>query len=191
MQASRLAVSFGLLLTLGSSLALAAPGYEQSHHPPPRHAAPPPYTAVMPGWQQTAPERKPQHQAPHTGRQPAMQSGPPPRHQAHPGARAHQPPVKHARPAHQAPRPPADFRPVRVQIHANRHHIGYGPTPLPHVHIVRGKPLPPGWGRRLNAQQHRYVPHYRGHEWRRAGGDLVLVVLASGIVHEILHDVRR
>lgn len=33
--------------------------------------------------------------------------------------------------------------------------------------------------------------HYRGHEWRRAGGDLVLVVLASGIVHEILHDVRR
>lgn len=114
MQASRLAVSFGLLLTLGSSLALAAPGYEQSHHPPPRHAAPPPYTAVMPGWQQTAPERKPQHQAPHTGRQPAMQSGPPPRHQAHPGARAHQPPVKHARPAHQAPRPPADFRPVRA-----------------------------------------------------------------------------
>ena len=98
---------------------------------------------------------------------------------------SHQPPVR------QAPRPPADFRPVRVQIHANRHHIGYGPTPPPHVHIVRGKPLPPGWGRRLNAQQHRYVPHYQGYEWRRAGGDLVLVVLASGIVHEILHDVRR
>ena len=181
MQASRLALSFGLLLTLGSSLALAAPGYEQSHQPPP------PHPAVMPGWQQAAPERKPQHQVPHTNRHPAMQSGPP-RQQAH---RQHQPPVWHVRPAHQASRPPTDFRSVRVQIHANRHHIGYGPALPPHVHIVRGKPLPPGWGRRLNAHQHRHVPHYQGYEWRRAGGDLVLVALTTGIVHEILHDVLR
>lgn len=189
MQPSRLALSLGLLLTLGSSLALAAPGYEQSHQPPPRHAAPPPHPAVMPGWQ-AAPERKPQHQAPYTSRHPAMQSGPPPRQQAHPGARAHQPPVRHGRPAHQASRPPTDFRSVRVQIHANRHHIGYGPALPPHVQIVRGKPLPPGWGR-LNTHQHRYVPHYQGYEWRRAGGDLVLVALTTGIVHEILHNVLR
>ena len=190
MKPIRLAIGLGAMLALGSSLALAAPGYEQSHQPPPRHAAPPPHPAVMPGWQ-AAPERKPQHQAPHTGRHPAMQSGPPPRQQAHPGARAHQPPVRHVRPAHQAPRPPADFRPVRVQIHANRHHIGYGPALPPHVHIVRGKPLPPGWGRRLNTHQHRYVPYYQGYEWRRAGGDLVLVALATGIVYEILHEVLR
>jgi Ni/Co efflux regulator RcnB len=173
MKPIRLAIGLGAMLALGSSLALAAPGYEQSHQPPPRHAAPP------------------QHQAPHTSRHPAMQSGPPPRQQAHPGARAHQPPVRHGRPAHQASRPPTDFRPVRVQIHANRHHIGYGPALPPHVHIMRGKPLPPGWGRRLNTHQHRYVPHYQGYEWRRAGGDLVLVALTTGIVHEILHDVLR
>jgi Ni/Co efflux regulator RcnB len=35
------------------------------------------------------------------------------------------------------------------------------------------------------------VPHYQGYEWRRAGGDLVLVALTTGIVHEILHDVLR
>ncbi|HLV17935.1 MAG TPA: anti-virulence regulator CigR family protein, partial [Pseudomonas sp.] len=60
-----------------------------------------------------------------------------------------------------------------------------------HVHIVRGKPLPPGWGKRLNAHQRRYVPHYHGYEWRRTGSDLVLVALATGIVHEILHEVLR
>ena len=90
-----------------------------------------------------------------------------------------------------APRPPVDFRPVQVQIHANRHHIGSG-SPLPHhVHIVRGKPLPMGWGKRLNAHQRRYVPQYHGYEWRRAGSDLVLMALATGIVHEILHGVLR
>ena len=192
MQPSRLAIPFGLLLALGSSLALAAPGYEHHHQGPRHHAPPPPKPALMPGWkQQAAPQQKPQQHAPHSGRHPAIQSGPPPRQHAHPAVRPHQPPVNHVRPVHQAPRPPADFRPVRVQIHANRHHIGRGPALPPHVHIVRGKPLPPGWGKRLNVHQHRYVPHYHGYEWRRTGSDLVLVALATGIVHEILHDVLR
>src|SRR5690606_8693982 len=177
MQPSRLALSLGLLLTLGSSLALAAPGYEHHpHHQGPRHhAPPPPKPALVPAWKQQA---VPQHKPPR--RQPAQ-----------PAVRPHQPPVRHVRPVHQTPRPPADFRPVRVKIHANRHHIGIGPALPPHVHIVRGKPLPPGWGKRLNAHQLHYVPHYHGYEWRRTGSDLVLVALATGIVHEILHEVLR
>lgn len=182
MQPSRLAFPLGLLLALGSSLALAAPGYDHPHHPGPRHyAPPPPKPALQPSWKQQAtpaPQPQPQQQhSPRPGQHPAIQSAPPP--------------VKHARPGYHAPQPPADFRPVRVQIHANRHHIGRGPALPPHVHIVRGKPLPPGWGRRLNAHQHRYVPHYHGYEWRRTGSDLVLVALATGIVYEILHDVLR
>jgi Ni/Co efflux regulator RcnB len=102
-----------------------------------------------------------------------------PGYEPYPRPHHHALPPKPVRPAHPASRPPADFRPVHVQIHANRHHIGYGPA------------LPPGWGRRLNTHQHRYVPHYQGYEWRRAGGDLVLVALTTGIVHEILHDVLR
>ena len=194
MQPSRLAFPFTLLLVLGSSLALAGPGYDHPQHPGPRHhAPPPPKPALVPSWkQQAAPQHQPQQQAPRPGRHPAIQPGPPPpRQQPHPAARPHQPPAQHIRPVHQAPRPPADFRPVQVQIHANRHHIGRGPALPQHVHIVRGKPLPPGWGKRLNAYQHRYVPHYQGYEWRRTGSDLVLVALATGLVHEILHEVLR
>lgn len=187
MQPFRLAIPLGLFLALGSFAAQGAPGYEP--YPRPHHHAPPPKPALVPGWkQQAAPA--PQHK-PRPGQQVVIQPGPPPRHQPHPGARPHQPPPKPVRPVHQAHRPPADFRPVHVHIHANRHHIGRGPALPPHVHIVRGKPLPPGWGKRLSAHQLHYVPHYHGYEWRRTGSDLVLVALATGIVHEILHEVLR
>jgi len=165
MQPFRLTVPLGLLLSLGSVLAQAAPGYGPE---PGRHAPPP--GAAMPGWQHVP---LPGH-APHPT--PRHQPAPPPAHRTH---------------RHPAPPPPANFQPVRLQIHANRHHIGIGPALPPHVHIVRGKPLPPGWGKRLNAHQRRYVPHYHGYEWRRTGSDLVLVALATGIVHEILHEVLR
>lgn len=193
MQPFRLAIPLGLFLALGSFAAQGAPGYEP--YPRPHHHAPPPKPALVPGWkQQAAPApqpQQPQHK-PRPGQQVVIQPGPPPpRHQPHPGARPHQPPPKPVRPVHQAHRPPADFRPVHVHIHANRHHIGRGPALPPHVHIVRGKPLPPGWGKRLNAHQRHYVPHYHGYEWRRTGTDLVLVALATGIVHEILHEVLR
>lgn len=182
MQPSHLAIPLGILLALGSAQTLAAPGYDHPH-PAMRHHAPPPPAYHAGGKHHAAPAARP-------GKHVTIRPGPPPPPRSHPAHVRPFHPAQHARPAPHVP-PPRDFRPVRVHIHANRHYIGRGPALPPHVRIVRGKPLPPGWGRKLSHQQHRYVPHYRGYEWRRAGSDLVLVALATGIVHEILHEVLR
>ncbi|MGE4405736.1 anti-virulence regulator CigR family protein [Pseudomonas sp.] len=101
-----------------------------------------------------------------------------------------QPHKTQAQPARQQYRNlPSDFREVHRSVHANRHHIGRGPALPAHVHIVKGKPLPRGWGKRLSPQQLRYLPHYHGYEWRRTGSDLLLVAVATGIVFEVLHGV--
>jgi Ni/Co efflux regulator RcnB len=33
------------------------------------------------------------------------------------------------------------------------------------------------------------LPYYPGYEWRRAGGDVVLIAAATGIVYEVLQGV--
>ncbi|GAB3377051.1 hypothetical protein GCM10027514_13910 [Azotobacter armeniacus] len=78
---------------------------------------------------------------------------------------------------------------MRQSIHAQRHHIGRGPALPAHVKIVKGRPLPPGWGHRLSTRQLHHLPHYHGYEWRRAGSNLLLVDSRNGIVHEVLHGV--
>ena len=57
--------------------------------------------------------------------------------------------------------------------------------------LARGKPLPPGIARSRGIPQAmaESLPHYDGHEWRRAGSDLVLVALATNVLTEILYDV--
>lgn len=57
--------------------------------------------------------------------------------------------------------------------------------------LARGKPLPPGIARSRGIPQSmaESLPHYDGHEWRRAGSDLVLVALATNVLTEILYDV--
>ena len=85
--------------------------------------------------------------------------------------------------------PPEDFRDVRIQIHDHRHYFGRGPDVRTRVIIVRGQPLPPGWGRRMTREQLHYLPYYHGYEWRRVGTDMILVELATNIVHEVLVDV--
>lgn len=60
-------------------------------------------------------------------------------------------------------RPPAGFCPLCRSLHR------------------RGQPL--------TSAQARHVPCYRGYEWRRAGNDLILISLASGVVFEVLHGV--
>ncbi|GAB3473017.1 RcnB family protein [Azotobacter salinestris] len=90
---------------------------------------------------------------------------------------------------HAQQRPPADFAPVRKAVQARRHEIGRGLAVPAHVKIVRGKPLPAGWGSRLSAKQLHHLPQYRGYEWRRAGSSLVLIDSRSGIAHEVLHGV--
>jgi Ni/Co efflux regulator RcnB len=86
-------------------------------------------------------------------------------------------------------RPPADFGDVRRTIQEHREIIGRGQPLPPDVHIVRGHPLPRGYGRRLDARSLEYLPRYDGYEWRRLGPDVVLVALGSGIVYEILEGV--
>lgn len=86
-------------------------------------------------------------------------------------------------------RPPADFGNVRRTIQEHREVIGRGQPLPPNVHIVKGHPLPRGYGRRLDDRSLQYLPRYDGYEWRRLGPDVVLVAIGSGIVYEILEGV--
>ncbi|TDV59881.1 anti-virulence regulator CigR family protein [Pseudomonas sp. LP_7_YM] len=86
-------------------------------------------------------------------------------------------------------RPPQDFGDVRRTIQDHREVIGRG-QPLPaNIHVEKGRPLPRGYGRRLDDRSMQYLPRYDGYEWRRLGTDVVLVAIGSGIVYEILDGV--
>jgi len=74
--------------------------------------------------------------------------------------------------------PPADFGDVRRTISEHREVIGRGQPLPPGVHIVKGHPLPRGYGRRLDQRSLQYLPQYDGYEWRRLGPDVA--VSASG-----------
>jgi Ni/Co efflux regulator RcnB len=90
---------------------------------------------------------------------------------------------------HRGGRPPADFGDVRRTIQEHREVIGRGQPLPPGVHIVKGHPLPRGYGRRLDDRSLQYLPRYEGYEWRRLGPDIVLIAVGSGIVYEILDGV--
>ncbi|MFN3579942.1 MAG: anti-virulence regulator CigR family protein [Pseudomonas sp.] len=111
----------------------------------------------------------------------------------HPGSRkvvihSHQPSYHTAR-RHSSHRSPPPIKTMRHHVHQKRHHIGRGDPRPTHVIIVKGKPIPHGWGKRLHHNQARHLPHYPGYEWRRVGRDMVLVVVATGIVYAILDNV--
>jgi Ni/Co efflux regulator RcnB len=86
-------------------------------------------------------------------------------------------------------RPPEDFGEVRRTIQEHREIIGRGQPLPPNIRIVKGHPLPRGYGRRLDDRSLQYLPHYDGYEWRRLGPDIVLIAIGSGIVYEILEGV--
>ena len=162
MKTSRLIAGLSIALCLGSALAQASPQH---------------------GRQDQGSRGQP-HQAQQSGHAGKAQAAPrreqaaPSRHNSHSVQRSH--------PQH---RPPADIRSVHRSIHGQRHHIGRGPALPRHVHIVKGKRMPHGWGKRLSHRQLRYVPHYHGYEWRRTGSDMILIAVTSGIVVEILRGV--
>lgn len=86
--------------------------------------------------------------------------------------------------------PPKDFGPVRQTIRDNHSYFVRGAPPPPGVHLVRGQPLPRGYyGERLDNRALAHLPYYQGYEWRRMGGDVVLIAIGSGIVYEILGGV--
>lgn len=90
---------------------------------------------------------------------------------------------------HREGRPPQDFGDVRRTIQEHREIIGRGQPLPPNIHVVKGHPLPRGYGRRLDDRSLQYLPRYDGYEWRRLGTDVVLVAIGSGIVYEILDGV--
>lgn len=149
------------VLCFGSSLSLAAPPHDRNGH---------------------AERRVHSEQRQHAQPEQRRKQLPPPSRQQKAAPARH-----HARQAHSGP--PANFSAVRHSIHANRHNIGRGPQLAQRPHYVRGQRLPHGWGHRLSPAQHRHVPRYHGHEWRRVGGDMVLVTLGTGVIIEILQGV--
>jgi hypothetical protein len=52
--------------------------------------------------------------------------------------------------------------------------------------LARGKPLPPGIAKTLDARLLDQLPHSDGYEWMQAGEDLILVTVAPGEIHELL-----
>ena len=68
-----------------------------------------------------------------------------------------------------------------------------GQKPLPpgiRKNLARGKPMPPGIAKsRMPDGFINDLPRHEGHEWQRAGSDLVLVASAGLVVSDILEGV--
>ncbi|WP_426237050.1 anti-virulence regulator CigR family protein [Pseudomonas sp. TWP3-2] len=91
---------------------------------------------------------------------------------------------------HRGGPPPRDFGPVRQTIRDNHGYFVRGAPPPPGMRLERGRPLPHGYyGERLDNRALERLPYYPGYEWRRAGGDIVLIAVGTGIVYEILDGV--
>lgn len=88
-----------------------------------------------------------------------------------------------------AQQPPKDFSSVHQAFHERRAQIGRGPAVPASVSIQKGKPLPQGYGKRLDAKALHGLPSYQGYEWRRVGSDIVLVAVTTGIVYTVLQGV--
>lgn len=92
--------------------------------------------------------------------------------------------------SHRGGPPPHDFGPVRQVIRDNHGYFVRGAPPPPGIRLERGRPLPHGYyGERLEARALGRLPVYPGYEWRRAGGDIVLIAIGTGIVYEVLDGV--
>jgi len=67
--------------------------------------------------------------------------------------------------------------------------------PLPpgiRKNLARGKPLPPGIAKKTLAPDLvRLLPPRSGYEVVQVGWDVVLVEVATGIIHDVLMDVIR
>jgi Ni/Co efflux regulator RcnB len=86
-------------------------------------------------------------------------------------------------------RPPENFDEARRSFHDHREFIGRGQPLPPGVRIERGRPLPNGYGERLDPRALEQLPRYDGYEWRRVGPDVVLVALTTGVIYTVLDGV--
>lgn len=87
--------------------------------------------------------------------------------------------------------PSIDIGRVRIVLGDNRQLLGPARSLPPGIakNLARGKPLPPGIAKNFDGRVLSQLPRYDGYEWKRAGSDVVLVAIASGIVYEVLRNV--
>ena len=88
--------------------------------------------------------------------------------------------------------PSIDIGQVRIILGDNRDLIGPAQSLPPGIrkNLARGKPLPPGIAKRFDNRLLGQLPRYEGYEWQQMGTDVVLVTLATGLIYEILQNVR-
>lgn len=87
--------------------------------------------------------------------------------------------------------PQVDIGGIRIILDDNRDYWGPAQALPPGIqkNLARGKPLPPGIAKKLDGRLVSRLPHYEGYDWVRAGADLILVAVATGIIYEVLQDV--
>ncbi|MDH4554390.1 hypothetical protein E8F11_04220 [Pseudomonas sp. BN417] len=87
--------------------------------------------------------------------------------------------------------PQVDIGGIRIILDDNREYWGNADALPPGIqkNLARGKPLPPGIAKKLDGRLVNRLPHYDGYDWVRAGTDLILVAVATGIIYEVLQDV--
>ena len=87
--------------------------------------------------------------------------------------------------------PQVDIGDIRIVLDDNREYWGPAQALPPGIqkNLARGKPLPPGIAKKLDGRLVSRLPHYDGYDWVRAGTDLILVAVATGIIYEVLQDV--
>lgn len=163
MNTTRLIASLSIATLLASSLAIAAPQGGPGQDQDPRNGQ------QGQGHQQNGPQGQPAHN----------------QQQNQPRPQQNQPPQANNRHG----QPPQDFAPVHQQFYEHRQQIGRGPDLPPGMRIEKGRPLPHGYGKRLDARALHGLPQYNGYEWRRVGTDVVLIAVTTGIVYTILQGV--
>jgi hypothetical protein len=87
--------------------------------------------------------------------------------------------------------PVVDLGAVRVTLRDHRDLLAPASSLPPGIqkNLARGKPLPPGIAKKMDSRLLGRLPHYEGYEWKQLGRDVILVGIATGIVHEILENV--
>lgn len=81
-----------------------------------------------------------------------------------------------------------DLGGIRVVLTSSRDYWAPAKALAPGIqkNLARGKPLPPGIAKKLDGRLLGRLPHYDGYDWVQAGADLVLLTVATGIIHEVL-----
>lgn len=179
--------TLGMAALLVSPITLGQPDRhdrQQNRANPPKHAAPPAHVQQRPSSHSTKNDGFPK---PPQGSYSAPKQVAPP----HSVQRPHDPRHQASRaPSRPAARPlPRDHRYIRNDIKPFGNAIRRGPALPSSYRVMRGHPLPHGYGHRLTPAQYAYLPHYAGYEWRSVGRDLVLVAAATGIVYAIVDNI--